>query len=170
MIHILRQDPDVIGIGEMRDLETIETALTAAETGHLVIATLHTNDASRTVNRIIDVFPAHAKSQVRIQLAASLLGIISQQLLSRIDGDGRVLACEVLIATEAVRNVIREDKIQTLPNVILTGQRHGMQLMDKSLLDLYQQGVISYDTAISRVNDIKLFKSGLRKLNMDAGD
>ncbi|MBN1354650.1 PilT/PilU family type 4a pilus ATPase [bacterium] len=167
LVHILRQDPNVIGIGEMRDLDTISTALTAAETGHLVIATLHTNDASRTVNRIIDVFPAHAKAQVRTQLASSLVGIISQQLLPRIDGNGRVLACEVLIATEAVRNVIREDKIQTLPNVILTGQRHGMQLMDKSLLDLYQQGIISYDTAISKVNDPKLFKSGLKVLGQE---
>lgn len=167
LIHILRQDPDVIGIGEMRDLDTIATALTAAETGHLVIATLHTNDASRTVNRIIDVFPSHSKSQVRSQLAASLLGIISQQLLPKIDGKGRVLACEVLVATEAVRNVIRDDKIQTLPNVILTGQRHGMQLMDKSLLDLYQQGVVSYDTAISKANDVKLFKSGLKHREED---
>jgi twitching motility protein PilT len=167
LIHILRQDPDVIGIGEMRDLETISTALTAAETGHLVIATLHTNDASRTVNRIIDVFPAHAKSQVRTQLSSSLVGIISQQLLPRIDGNGRVLACEILVATEAVRNVIREDKIQTLPNVILTGQKHGMQLMDKSLLNLYQQGIISYDTAISKVSDLKMFKSYLKKLDKE---
>ena len=162
LIHILRQDPDVIGIGEMRDLETISTALTAAETGHLVIATLHTNDASRTVHRIIDVFPSHARSQVRTQLSASLLGIISQQLLPRVDGDGRVLACEVLVANEAVRNVIREDKIQMMPNVILTGQRHGMQLMDKALLDLYQQGIISYDVGLSKAYDPKLFKSGLK--------
>jgi len=165
LIHILRQDPDVIGIGEMRDLETISTALTAAETGHLVIATLHTIDTSRTINRIIDVFPTASKSQVRTQLASSLVGIISQQLLPKIDGKGRVLAYEILTATEAVRNIIRENKAQLLPNAILTGSKHGMQLMDKSLLSLYQQGIISYDTAISKVNDMKLFKSGLRNKN-----
>ncbi len=162
LVHILRQDPDVIAIGEMRDHETISTALTAAETGHLVIATLHTNDASRTINRIIDVFPSESKSEIRSQLSSSLVGIISQQLLKRIDGDGRVLATEILVATEAAKNVIREDKIHSLPNVILTGQRYGMQLMDKSLLNLYQQGIISYETAVSKVNDLKLFKSGLR--------
>jgi len=150
LVHILRQDPNVIGVGEMRDLETISTALTAAETGHLVISTLHTPDAPQTVDRIIDVFPAEQQTQIRMQLANSLEAVISQQLLPRVDTEGRVLACEVMIANPAVRNIIRENKVQSLHNVILTGQREGMQTMDSCLKDLYQRGIITYDTAVTR--------------------
>lgn len=150
LVHILRQDPDVIAVGEMRDLETIATALTAAETGHLVISTLHTPDAPQTIDRIIDVFPPAQQTQVRMQMASSLEAVISQQLLPRVDMPGRVLATEVMIANAAVRNIIRESKSQSLYNVIMTGQSQSMQSMDASLRNLYQQGIITYDTAISR--------------------
>jgi twitching motility protein PilT len=156
--HILRQDPNVIGVGEMRDYETISTALTAAETGHLVISTLHTPDAEQTVNRIIDVFPAHQQNQVRIQLAATLQAVIAQQLLPRVDQPGRVLATELLIATPAVRNMIREAKGQTLDNVIQTGQATGMHTMDGSLRNLYQKGIITYDTAASRMEHPEMLR------------
>jgi twitching motility protein PilT len=147
LVHILRQDPDVIGVGEMRDLETIATALTAAETGHLVIATLHTPDAAQTVDRIIDAFPGDRQSQVLTQLASSLQGIIAQQLLPRVDREGRVLATEVMIATVAVRTQIRERKMNQVRSTIEMGRADGMYLMDRSLRDLYQQGVITYETA-----------------------
>lgn len=150
LIHILRQDPDVIGVGEMRDLETISTALTAAETGHLVISTLHTPDAPQTVERIIDVFPPDQQNQVRMMLSTSLVAVISQQLLPRVDKEGRVLATEVMICNSAVQNIIRENKVQMLNNVISTGQSFGMQAMDASLKNLYQQGIITYDTAATR--------------------
>ncbi len=163
LIHTLRQDPNVICVGEMRDLETISTALTAAETGHLVLATLHTPDAIQTIDRIIDVFPPHAQEQIRIVLSNAIEGVISQQLLSRIDGKGRVLATEVLIATAALRNVIRESKTEQIPTIMQTSADMGMQLMDTSLKDLYAKGVISYETAISRVKDISHFKSLLMK-------
>ena len=149
LTHILRQDPDVIGVGEMRDLETISTALTAAETGHLVIATLHTPDAAQTVDRIIDAFPGDRQPQVLTQLASSLQGIVAQQLLPRVDQEGRVLATEVLIATVAVRTQIRERKVNQIRSTIETGRNEGMQVMDRSLRDLYQQGVITYETAIA---------------------
>ncbi|MFH2138585.1 MAG: type IV pilus twitching motility protein PilT [Candidatus Omnitrophota bacterium] len=163
LVHTLRQDPDVICVGEMRDLETIQTALTAAETGHLVLATLHTPDAIQTIDRIIDVFPSHAQEQIRIVLASCIQGIISQQLLTRIDGVGRVLGTEVLLATPALRNVIREAKTEQIPTIIQTGADMGMQLMDTSLKDLYAKGVISYETALSRVKDIQHFKTLLMK-------
>jgi len=163
LVHTLRQDPNVICVGEMRDLETIQTALTAAETGHLVLATLHTPDAIQTIDRIIDVFPPHAQEQIRIVLANALEGIISQQLLTRIDGKGRVLASEILIATPALRNVIREAKTEQIPTIMQTSADSGMQLMDTSLKELYAKGVISYETAISRVKDISHFKSLLMK-------
>ncbi|MCP4649985.1 MAG: type IV pilus twitching motility protein PilT [PVC group bacterium] len=163
LVHTLRQDPNVICVGEMRDLETIQTALTAAETGHLVLATLHTPDAVQTIDRIIDVFPSHAQEQIRIVLASCLQGIISQQLLTRIDGVGRVLATEVLIATPALRNVVREAKTEQIPTIIQTGADMGMQLMDTSLKDLYAKGVISYETALNRVKDIQHFKTLLMK-------
>jgi twitching motility protein PilT len=147
LTHILRQDPDVIGVGEMRDLETISTALTAAETGHLVIATLHTPDAPGTVDRIVDAFPGDKQAQILIQLASSLQGVVAQRLLPRVDGDGRVLATEVMVATAAVRNQIRERKMTQLRSTIETGRKEGMHLMDHSLRDLYQQGIISYDVA-----------------------
>ena len=152
LVHILRQDPDVIGVGEMRDLETISTALTAAETGHLVIATLHTPDAAQTVDRIVDAFPGDQQPQVLTQLASCLQAIVAQQLLPRVDCEGRKLATEVLVGTQAVRNQIRERKSNLLRSTIQTGKADGMQVMDKSLLDLYQQGVITYQTAVAHAH------------------
>ena len=134
--HVLRQDPDVILVGEMRDLETISTALTAAETGHLVFATLHTQDAPQSIDRIIDVFPAHQQQQVRVQLAASLQGICTQQLLPTLDGHGRVAACEVLVATPAIRNLIREAKTHQIYSMLQAGGKFGMVTMDMSLAKL----------------------------------
>ena len=151
--HVLRQDPDVILIGEMRDLETIETALTVAETGHLVFATLHTSDAAQTVNRIVDVFPAHQQNQVRIQLSMELLGVLSQQLVPKGAGKGRVLAAEVLIANHAVRSLIREQKVHQIYSVIQTGQKEGMRTMNQALYELYVNRVITLDEALARSSD-----------------
>jgi twitching motility protein PilT len=153
LIHILRQDPDMIGVGEMRDLETISATMTAAETGHLVIATLHTNDCTQTMHRIVDVFPPHQQEQVRVQLAASLVGIINQKLLPRVDKKGRVLAYESLTATDAVRNLIRENKLQHVYSTIMTGREFGMLTMDETIKNFYQKGIISYDTARSNLRD-----------------
>lgn len=154
----LRQDPDVIVVGEMRDLETIATALTAAETGHLVLATLHTPDAPQTIERIIDVFPPFQQQQVRLQLSDSLQGVVSQLLLPRASGTGRVLATEIMVATSGVRNLIREQAIEQLPTVIQTGGQFGMKSMDKSLKELYQSGIISYDVALSKAKNPEEFK------------
>jgi len=143
LTHALRQDPNVIIVGEMRDLETISTVLTAAETGHLVMATLHTPDASQTIDRIIDVFPPYQQQQVKIQLAGTLQGVISQQLLPRKDRPGRVLATEVMIGTSAIRNLIREQGTEQILTHIQTGLQYGMHTMDKSLKTLYQRGIIS---------------------------
>ena len=145
LIHALRQDPNVIVVGEMRDIETIATALTAAETGHLVLATLHTSDASQTIDRIIDVFPPYQQEQIKIQLSTSLQGIISQQLLPRKDRPGRVIATEVMIATSAIRNLIREHETEQLLTHIQTGGQYGMHTMDKSLKALLQKGLIADD-------------------------
>ena len=153
LTHILRMDPDVIGVGEMRDLETIATALTAAETGHLVIATLHTPDSVGTVDRIVDVFPSAQQPQIITQLAATIQGVVSQQLIPRLDRTGRVLATEVLIGTTAVRNVIRERRSHQLYNIIQTSAEQGMHLMDDSLKELYESGIISYDEAMIRSRD-----------------
>lgn len=153
LVHVLRQDPDVIVIGEMRDLETIETALVAAETGHLVFATLHTPDSVQTVQRIYSVFPAEQQNAITVQLANSLQGIIAQKLLPRADGKGRVLACEVCIATLAVRNRIREREVHLLYNEMQTGRKFQMQTMDNSLSDLYQKGEITYDVALSNARE-----------------
>src|SRR5213596_3574995 len=139
----LREDPDVIMVGEMRDLETISLAITAAETGHLVLATLHTSNASRTLDRLLDVFPTEQQEQVRVMVSESLRGIISHQLIPRVDGTGRVLALEILTNTPAVANVIREARTYMLPGIIQTGKKQGMRLMDDTLIDLYQRGVIS---------------------------
>jgi len=144
---VLRQDPDVILVGEMRDLETIATAVTAAETGHLVFSTLHTNDATQSVDRMIDVFPTHQQQQIRVQLAAVLQGIMSQQLFPRADHLGRVAAIEVMLATPAVRSLIREGKTHQLPTVIQTNAKLGMQTMDKAIMDLVHNGLVSYDVA-----------------------
>jgi len=148
--HVLRQDPDVICIGEMRDLETIQTALTAAETGHLVLATIHTPDAVQTVDRIIDVFPPYQQQQVRIQLAGTLQGIVAQQLLPVPGNRGRVVACEILVANVAMRKIIRSAKTEQLTTLIQTSFESGMITMDKSLKNLYQQGLITYDDALSK--------------------
>jgi twitching motility protein PilT len=148
--HVLRQDPDVIVIGEMRDLETISTALTAAETGHLELATLHTPDAMQTIDRVIDVFPPHQQQQVRIQLANSLEGIISQQLLPIPGAKGRVVAVEILVSTTAIRKIIRVAKTEQITSTIQTSWELGMITMDKSLKNLYAQGLITYDDAISK--------------------
>ncbi|MBX5470729.1 MAG: type IV pilus twitching motility protein PilT [Thermoleophilaceae bacterium] len=146
----LRQDPDVILVGEMRDLETISTALTAAETGHLVFATLHTQDTAQTVDRIVDVFPPAQQQQVRVQLSVSLQGIVTQQLLPTADGQGRVVAAEVLVPTPAVRNLIREGKTHQIYSALQTGGAHGMQTMEAALADLVRQGKITRELAESR--------------------
>jgi len=148
--HALRQDPDVLAVGEMRDLETIGTALTAAETGHLVLATLHTPDATQTLDRIIDVFPPHQQQQVRVQLASSLVAIIAQQLMAVPGQEGRVAAVEILIANTAVRKIIRTGKHEQLFSIMQTAGELGMVTMDKSLKNLYEQGLISYDDAKNR--------------------
>lgn len=149
----LREDPDVIMVGELRDPETIATAITAAETGHLVFATLHTNDSAQTIDRIIDVFPAYQQQQIRMQLSLNLQGIISQQLIPRADGEGRVVAMEILIAVPAVRNLIREGKTHQIASVLQTNAKHGMRSMDFSLRELYLHGVISYEDALSHSID-----------------
>jgi len=146
----LREDPDVIMVGEMRDLETISLAITAAETGHLVLATLHTSNASRTLDRLLDVFPPEQQEHVRVMVAESLRGVISHQLIPRKDGTGRVLALEILTNTPAVANVIRENKTFMLPGIIQTGKKQGMRLMDAVLIDLYQRGLISAEEAYAR--------------------
>lgn len=156
--HALRQDPNVIVVGEMRDLETISTALTAAETGHLVLATLHTPDAPQTVERIIDVFPAHQQQQVKLQLSDSLQGVISQLLLPNASGKGRVLATEIMLGTAGVRNLIREQEIEQIPTLMQTGAQYGMKTMDKSLKELTQKGLITLDTAMSKVKNPEEFK------------
>jgi twitching motility protein PilT len=146
----LRQDPDVILVGEMRDLETISTALTAAETGHLVFATLHTQDTAQTIYRVIDVFPPHQQGQVRVQLSVSLQGIMTQQLLPNAEGSGRVVACEVLVPNPAIRNLIREGKTHQIYSVLQTGSASGMQTMDASLASLVRQNKITQKLAEAR--------------------
>jgi len=146
----LREDPDVIMVGEMRDLETISLAITASETGHLVLGTLHTSNASRTLDRLLDVFPIDQQEQIRIMVSESLRGIISQQLVPRADGTGRAMAIETLTNTPAVANVIREAKTYMLPGIIQTGKKLGMQLMDDSLTNLFDRGIISADEAYGR--------------------
>ena len=151
--HVLRQDPDVILVGEMRDLETISTAITAAETGHLVFATLHTQDAPQTIDRIIDVFPPHQQQQVRVQLATTLQGVVTQQLIPTSDGQGRAVACEVLIVTPAIRNLIREGKVHQIYSAMQAGGRFGMQTMDMSLSQHVKSGAVSQEMAFERCHD-----------------
>jgi twitching motility protein PilT len=151
--HVLRQDPDVILVGEMRDLETISTAITAAETGHLVFATLHTQDAPQTIDRIIDVFPPHQQQQVRVQLATTLQGVVTQQLLQTADGQGRVVAAEVLVTTPAIRNLIREGKVHQIYSAMQAGGRFGMQTMDMSIAAHVKAGRISQAMAFERCHD-----------------
>ncbi len=149
--YILRQDPNVVLIGEMRDIETIEAALTVSETGHLTLATLHTNSAIQSINRIIDVFPPNQQEQVRVQLSFVLEAIMAQQLIPKKTGQGRVLAIEILVPNPAIRNLIREDKVHQIYSMMQTGQaRYGMQTMNQSLFDLYSKGLISYEDALGR--------------------
>lgn len=157
----LREDPDVIMVGEMRDLETIQLALTAAETGHLVFATLHTGSAARTLDRILDVFPNEQRGQIRVMLSESLRGVVSQQLVPRADGAGRVLALEILTNTPAVSNLIREGKTFMLPGVMQTGRKQGMVLMDDSLIDLARRGLIDPEEAIARAEQKQNVKKSL---------
>jgi twitching motility protein PilT len=147
----LRQDPDVVLIGEMRDLETVEAALRIAETGHLTLATLHTNSAAQSINRIIDVFPAHQQSQIRAQLSLVLEGIVCQALLPRAGGKGRIMAMEVLVPSAAIRNLIREDKVHQIYGMMQAGQaKHGMQTFNQSLAALYFRRMITLETALGR--------------------
>jgi twitching motility protein PilT len=156
--YVLRQDPDVILIGEMRDLETIKAALTAAETGHLVLATLHTNDAIQTVDRIIDVFPGTEQQQIRFQLSMTLLAIISQRLLAKSDDNGRILACEILRNNTAIANLIRDGKTHQVYSVMETSARDGMLTLDRSVKELYEQGHISFEEAIATMRNPKNIK------------
>ncbi len=156
--HALRQDPDVILIGEMRDLETISLALTAAETGHLCFGTLHTQDAPSTIDRIIDVFPPHQQQQIRVMLSTALQGVVSQLLLPRRDGQGRIAAREVMVMTPAISNLIREGKTHMLYGAIDTGAKFGMIPMDKALADLVKGGLVSPEEAMSRAHNLEGFK------------
>ena len=158
----LREDPDVIMVGEMRDLETIQLAITAAETGHLVLGTLHTGNAARTLDRVLDVFPTDQREQIRVMVSESLRGVISQQLVPRADGRGRVLALEVLMNSAAVGATIREGKTFMLPGIMQIGRKLGMRLMDDSLLELFQQGLISKEEALARSEDKLAMKRAVR--------
>ncbi len=154
VVKSLRQDPDVLLIGEMRDLATMEAAITAAETGHLVFATLHTTGAARTVDRIIDVFPSHQQAQIRTQLSVTLMAVVSQVLIPRIDHHGgRICALEIMMQTPAISNLIREGKTFQIVSEIQTGQKHGMRTLDSHLIELYSRGVISYDSAVEMSYD-----------------
>ena len=157
----LREDPDVLLVGEMRDTESIETALTISETGHLVLATLHTNDSAQAIDRIVDVFPAERQSQIRVQFGSALLGVVAQWLLPRIGG-GRVAAFELLLANPAVRNLIREGKSEQIRNTIATGQRFGMQTLEMSLKDLVERGLVEHEAAAA-------ISSNPRDLGMNVG-
>jgi twitching motility protein PilT len=158
----LREDPDVIMVGEMRDLETISLAITASETGHLVLATLHTSNASRTLDRLLDVFPSDQQEQIRVMVSESLRGIISHQLIPKKDGTGRILALEILTNTPAVANVIREAKTYMLPGIIQTGKKQGMRLMDDTLIDLYDRGLISAEEAYARADQKQTMRPYLK--------
>ena len=162
---VLRQDPDVIMVGELRDQETIAAALTIAETGHLTFATLHTNDVVQTINRMVDVFPAHQQQQIRTQLSFTLQAVFCQQLVPRADGRGRVLAAEIMIATPAVKALIREDKTHQLMSIIQTGGRFGMKTMNQALYDLYRGHQITYDEALSHSIDPEDLKRIMQKQN-----
>ena len=151
--YAMRQDPDILLVGEMRDLETIAMTITAAETGHLVLATLHTNSAAESINRIIDVFPSHQQSQVRAQLAFVLEGVITQTLLPRARGRGRAVACEVMVATPAIRSVIRDDKVQQIYSIMQAGKKHGMQTMNDALYQLYLGGDVKLEECVKRSSD-----------------
>ncbi|HPU96326.1 MAG TPA: type IV pilus twitching motility protein PilT [Candidatus Hydrogenedentes bacterium] len=161
--HVLRQDPDVILIGEMRDPETIQAALTVAETGHLCFATLHTNDALQTINRIVDVFPSSQQAQVRTQLSFVLEGVVVQQLIPRADGLGRVLAMEIMIPNTAIRSLIRQEKLEQIPSMIEIGKGEGMMTMNQSLYRLMRRGVITAEMAFKRSMDPEGLQSLVEK-------
>jgi twitching motility protein PilT len=155
--HVLRQDPDIILVGEMRDLETISVALTAAETGHLVFATLHTQDAAQTIDRVIDVFPPHQQQQVRVQLAGALQGVVSQTLCRTADGRGRVVATEVMVATPAIRNLVREGKTHQVYSALQSGAQFGMQTLDQNLAELVRSRRISYEQGMEKCHHMEDF-------------
>jgi hypothetical protein len=155
--HVLRQDPDIILVGELRALETISIALTAAETGHLVFATLHTQDAPQTVDRVIGLFPTNQHQQIRVQLAGALQGVVCQQLIPTADGNGRVVGVEIMMATPAIRNLIRDGKTHQIYSAMQAGGRHGMQTMDQSLADLLRRGSISYEKGLERCHHAEDF-------------
>tara|TARA_B100000945_G_scaffold319290_1_gene326168 strand:- start:301 stop:1356 length:1056 start_codon:yes stop_codon:yes gene_type:complete len=157
----LREDPDVILVGEMRDLETIQLALTAAETGHLVLSTLHTSGAVKTIDRIIDVFPSENKSQIRSMLSESLAAVVSQKLIRIVSGSGRIPACEIMIANSAVRNLVREDKIYQIPSLIQSGSKEGMQSLDQDLQRLVSQGLINKKDASNIADNPNIFEKGI---------
>jgi len=158
----LREDPNVILVGEIRDLDTISNAITAAETGHLVFATLHTNDAAQTVDRMIDVFPPHQQPQIRTQLASSLKAVIAQKLLRKKDGSGRIAAFEIMVANSAIKHLIKEGNTHQIYSSIQTGRQEGMQAMEQSLKDLYQAGLISLEEAMHKANDPKALELVLK--------
>src|SRR5690554_4934427 len=166
--HVLRQDPDVILVGELRDLETISVALTAAETGHLVFATLHTQDAPQTIDRIIDVYPPHQQGQVRAQLAATLQGVVCQTLVKRASGQGRVVATEVLVGTHAVANLIREGKTYQVHSAMQAGRDLGMHTMDQHLADLVNTGQITYESAVEKAHDLEVLKRLITRVDAPA--
>ena len=157
----LREDPDVILVGEMRDIETIQLALTAAETGHLVLSTLHTSSAVKTIDRIIDVFPSGKKAHIRSMLSESLLAVIAQKLLQTRNKDARVPACEIMVANSAIRNLIREDKIYQIPTIIQAGAQEGMHTLDQDLQRLIQKGSIDKDSAIKIADNPEIFEKGI---------
>ncbi len=164
--HVLRQDPDVVLIGELRDLETIEVALTVAETGHLVFATLHTNSCAQTINRVIDVFPPHQQTQVRTQLSFVLEGVVTQQLIPKSSGKGRVCAVEIMVPTAAIRNLIREDKVHQIYSQMQVGQeKFGMTTMNQSLLELYRKRLISRDEAMRRSPNLEEFAQMMARIH-----
>jgi len=167
--HVLRQDPDVILIGELRDLETISVALTAAETGHLVFATLHTSDAPQTIDRVIDVFPPHQQGQVRAQLAATLQGVVCQTLIKKVGG-GRAVATEVLITTPAVSNLIREGKTYQVHSAMQAGRELGMHTMDQHLADLVNAGQITYESASEKAHDLEVLKRLVTRTGGNSSD
>ncbi|MFP4190878.1 MAG: type IV pilus twitching motility protein PilT [Candidatus Hydrogenedentota bacterium] len=163
----LRQDPDVILVGEMRDLETIEAAVTAAETGHLVFGTLHTTGAVRTIDRVVDAFPTNQQEQIRTQLAGNLKAVISQALLPKKGGFGRIAAFEIMVSTPAIQNLIRENKSYRITSAIQTGHKYGMNLLDEHLLALYRRGVVSYEEALAKAQQPNEFESSARSMGLE---
>ncbi len=162
---VLRQDPDIVLIGEMRDRETIEAALTLSETGHLTFGSLHTSDSVQTMNRIIDVFPAHQQAQIRTQLSMTLAAVFSQQLLKRADGKGRILCAEILVATAAIRSLIRDDKVHQIYSLLQTGGSRGMRTLNQSLVQLLDAGLVTGDEALSRSPDPEEIRRAIKRSN-----